>query len=139
MAERVGRSHQSQAALDFIPPNHAVVLATPTRMGLIGTSGAWFLGSCGGCPTGSPSLVKTTSSSTFSGTTLTTSKAIYSSPVDVTFSSPRDAWAVLREYPALKPGVASAERIVLLTSQDGGVTWHVRNSRVRPDRQRPQS
>jgi photosystem II stability/assembly factor-like uncharacterized protein len=105
------------------PPDPRFVMATPSSVGVTSPTGAWVLGYCGPCGTGSASLATTSNGMTFSGTVLSTAPSIYASPVAVTFLDAQDGWALLKEYPSATPGVASSERTVLLATSDGGIGW----------------
>ena len=112
------------------PPDPSVTLATPLDIGLTGSSGSWILGFCGGVHRRSIEHRNDTVWLQLLGNPplQVESDLHITSRRHVLQPNPRvgDAPGI----PVSKPGLASAERVVVLASHDGGKTWVVRNRNV---------
>jgi Photosynthesis system II assembly factor YCF48 len=104
------------------------VFATVSDFGLSGGRGAWLLGYCGPCNTGSATIAVSADASRFSDTVLSRAIDIHATPVAGAFHGSRYGVVVLEELQLSANGlsvIGTRPRIVIARTSDRGARWRV--------------
>jgi photosystem II stability/assembly factor-like uncharacterized protein len=113
------------------PAHSGGVFATIENFGSTGSTGAWILGYCGPCTTGSTTIATTENATTFANVALPIAKDTYAIPTGVTFHGSKDGWAILKENPS-SPAPTQDSKSVVVETTDGGTTWIVTDPNLNP-------
>jgi photosystem II stability/assembly factor-like uncharacterized protein len=106
----------------------AGVFATVSDFAMAGDRGAWLLGYCGPCTTGSATIAVTTNSSRFKDTVLSAAPDVHATPLAGAFVGSRYAVVLLQEQQLSANGltpVGTRPKVVVVRTSDRGARWSV--------------